>query len=81
MGRAETISQEISNLTEDAGQDLETEENVEIGSIQGTVVGLRYYPGVVRILAFNEFLRLFHSYISYLALMYISCIQNGLINM
>lgn len=47
VGRAETISQEIANLTEDAGQDLDTEESIEIGSIQGTVVGLRYYSGVV----------------------------------
>uniref|UniRef100_A0A8C1G738 Helicase-like transcription factor n=1 Tax=Cyprinus carpio TaxID=7962 RepID=A0A8C1G738_CYPCA len=41
-----TISQEIANLTEDSGQDL-PEENVQIGSIQGTVVGLRYYTGTV----------------------------------
>uniref|UniRef100_A0A673MR74 Helicase-like transcription factor n=1 Tax=Sinocyclocheilus rhinocerous TaxID=307959 RepID=A0A673MR74_9TELE len=41
-----TISQEIANLTEDSGQDL-PEENVHIGSIQGTVVGLRYYTGTV----------------------------------
>lgn len=47
VGRAETISQEIANLTEDAGQDLDTEESVQIGYIQGTVVGLRYYSGVV----------------------------------
>ncbi|XP_056599172.1 helicase-like transcription factor isoform X3 [Triplophysa dalaica] len=47
LGRAETISQEIANLTEDAGQDLESEESREIGYIQGTVVGLRYYSGVV----------------------------------
>ncbi|XP_051556684.1 helicase-like transcription factor [Myxocyprinus asiaticus] len=47
VGRTETISQEIANLTEDSGQDLETEESVQIGTIQGTVVGLRYYSGVV----------------------------------
>lgn len=64
LGRAETISQEIANLTEDAGQDLETEESGEIGYIQGTVVGLRYYSGVVRSLAFNAFLCLFNNYIS-----------------
>ncbi len=43
-----TISQEIANLTEDSRQDL-PEENVLIGSIQGTVVGLRYYTGTVGI--------------------------------
>lgn len=42
-----TISQEIANLTEDSGQDLEAEESVQIGSIQGSVVGLRYYTGMV----------------------------------
>lgn len=47
VGRTETISQEIENLTEDAGQDLEAEESVQIGSIQGSVVGLRYYTGMV----------------------------------
>lgn len=49
VGRTETISQEIANLTEDAGQDLEAEESVQIGSIQGSVVGLRYYTGTVYI--------------------------------
>ncbi|XP_051990678.1 helicase-like transcription factor [Xyrauchen texanus] len=47
VGQTETISQEIANLTEDAGLDLEAEESVQIGTIQGTVVGLRYYSGVV----------------------------------
>uniref|UniRef100_A0A8C1SM49 Helicase-like transcription factor n=1 Tax=Cyprinus carpio TaxID=7962 RepID=A0A8C1SM49_CYPCA len=46
VGSTMTISQEIANLTEDSGQDL-PEENVQIGSIQGTVVGLRYYTGTV----------------------------------
>uniref|UniRef100_A0A8C1RQ94 Helicase-like transcription factor n=1 Tax=Cyprinus carpio TaxID=7962 RepID=A0A8C1RQ94_CYPCA len=46
VGGTMTISQEIANLTEDSGQDL-PEENVQIGSIQGTVVGLRYYTGTV----------------------------------
>ncbi|XP_058603407.1 helicase-like transcription factor isoform X2 [Onychostoma macrolepis] len=46
VGGTMTISQEIANLTEDSGQDL-PEENVQIGSIQGTVVGLRYYTGKV----------------------------------
>ncbi|XP_016386538.1 helicase-like transcription factor [Sinocyclocheilus rhinocerous] len=46
VGGTMTISQEIANLTEDSGQDL-PEENVHIGSIQGTVVGLRYYTGTV----------------------------------
>ncbi|XDV27276.1 hypothetical protein PO909_030836, partial [Leuciscus waleckii] len=47
VGGTVTISQEIANLTEDGGQDLEAEESVQIGSIQGSVVGLRYYTGMV----------------------------------
>ncbi|XP_052404180.1 helicase-like transcription factor [Carassius gibelio] len=46
VGGTMTISQEIANLTEDSVQDL-AEENVQIGLIQGTVVGLRYYTGTV----------------------------------
>ncbi|XP_043080880.1 helicase-like transcription factor [Puntigrus tetrazona] len=46
VGGATSISQEIARLTEESGQDL-PEENVQIGSIQGTVVGLRYYTGTV----------------------------------
>lgn len=52
VGGTMTISQEIANLTEDSGQDL-PEENVQIGSIQGTVVGLRYYTGTVGITHIN----------------------------
>ncbi|XP_056091436.1 helicase-like transcription factor [Rhinichthys klamathensis goyatoka] len=47
VGGTVTISQEIANLTEDGGQELEAEESVQIGSIQGSVVGLRYYTGMV----------------------------------
>lgn len=47
-----TISQEIANLTEDGGQELEAEESVQIGSIQGSVVGLRYYTGMVGIFTY-----------------------------
>ncbi|KAK2901000.1 hypothetical protein Q8A67_009115 [Cirrhinus molitorella] len=46
VGGTMTLSQEIANLSQDSGQDL-PEENVQIGSIQGTVVGLRYYTGTV----------------------------------
>lgn len=44
-----TLSQAILNSAEDvsASQDLENETNVLFGNIQGTVVGLRYYTGVV----------------------------------
>ncbi|XP_062381444.1 helicase-like transcription factor [Sardina pilchardus] len=44
-----TLSQAIQNSSEDvsASQDLENEANVLFGNIQGTVVGLRYYTGVV----------------------------------
>lgn len=43
------LSQAILNSSEDvsASQDLENEANVLFGNIQGTVVGLRYYAGVV----------------------------------
>ncbi|KAG1969627.1 helicase-like transcription factor [Pimephales promelas] len=47
VGGTVTISQEIADLTEDRGQELEAEESVQIGSIQGSVVGLRYYTGTV----------------------------------
>ncbi|XP_050983555.1 helicase-like transcription factor [Labeo rohita] len=46
VGNTMTLTQEIANLTEDSGQDR-PEDNVQIGSIQGTVVGLRYYTGTV----------------------------------
>jgi len=49
VGGTVTISQEIADLTEDRGQELEAEESVQIGSIQGSVVGLRYYTGTVGI--------------------------------
>ncbi|XP_031418878.1 helicase-like transcription factor [Clupea harengus] len=44
-----TLSQAIRNSSEDVSaiQDLENEANVLFGNIQGTVVGLRYYTGVV----------------------------------
>lgn len=47
VGSTMTLSQEIANLTEDAGQELEAEGNVLFGSIQGLIVGLRYYTGTV----------------------------------
>ncbi|XP_009296828.1 helicase-like transcription factor isoform X2 [Danio rerio] len=47
VGSTMTLSQELANLTEDAGQELEAEGNVLFGSIQGLIVGLRYYTGAV----------------------------------
>ncbi|KAL7832447.1 hypothetical protein AOLI_G00299950 [Acnodon oligacanthus] len=47
VDQSESLSQSSSSAGGGSDQDQDQEENLLMGSIQGTVVGLRYYTGVV----------------------------------
>ncbi|XP_037402325.1 helicase-like transcription factor isoform X1 [Pygocentrus nattereri] len=47
VDQSESLSQSSSSAGGGSDQDQDQEENLLIGSIQGTIVGLRYYTGVV----------------------------------
>ncbi|XP_036421333.1 helicase-like transcription factor isoform X2 [Colossoma macropomum] len=47
VDQSESFSQSSSSAGGSSDQDQDQEENLLIGSIQGTIVGLRYYTGVV----------------------------------